>query len=120
MTTLGITTLKVAISASLGTFPGILQSLDYSRTSDVIEVKNQYGEVCSVGYSNVKETLNAELYCTGSITTAIGTLITVTDTDFTTWAGTTWALEEVGAKAAVGDGYIKSNVKMVKRALITS
>lgn len=120
MLTRGIQTLKVAISASLGTFPGILQSLDYTKTSDKVEVKNQYGEVCAIGFSNVNETLNCEIYCTGSVTIGIGDIISVTDTDFTTWAGTTWIVEEVGAKAAVGDGYVKATGKLSKHALITS
>lgn len=120
MITKGIQTLKVAISASLGTFPGILQSLDYSKTSDKVEVKNQYGETAAVGYFNVMETLNCEIYCTGSLTVNIGDVITVTDTDFTTWAGTSWVVEEIGAKGAVGDGYIKATGKLVKRGLITS
>lgn len=119
MTTTGIQTLKVAISGTVGSLPGILQSLDYTKTSDKVEVKNQYGEAIAIGYYNTNETLNCEIYCTGSVVLDIGTKISVTDTDFTTWAGTTWYIEEIGAKGAVGDGYIKATCKLVKHALIT-
>ena len=121
MNTLGIKNLKVAISgANLGSFPGILQSLDYTKTSEKVAVKNQTGETCAIGFFDVNETLNCEIYCTGSLTLTPGDLISVTDTDFTTWAGTTWVLEEVGAKGAVGDGYLKATGKLSKHALITS
>jgi len=120
MITKGIQTLKVAISASLGSFPGLLQSLDYTKTSDKVEVKNQFGEVVAIGFYNTNETLNGEVYCTSNVTNNIGDVITVTDTEFTTWSGSNWIVEELGAKGAVGDGYIKCTVKLSKHALITS
>ena len=115
------------IGSTLNTATGQFQTRDHSYESEVEVIKTGLGDTIEKTWHDIHETATFEYVATGAgpggavavVMPSIGDLLTITDTQYSQIAGSTWLVDGVDTKGS-NSSAVRVTCKLSRYPLITS